>query len=121
MLLHMVVIIRSCRDLANEVNVLLVFHDAPEVVRAATTCQVFVEVPHYRVSIWGPIVWKMLSQLTDSSCKINTIKVMNYHEHFHPLKTVVYFQPSLLKKCLIYSTANEKIGELKQIIIITYQ
>ena len=43
---------------------------------------------------------------------------MNYHEHFHPLKTVVYFQPSLLKNCLIYSTANEQIGELKQIIII---
>ena len=41
---------------------------------------------------------------------------MNYHEHFHPLKTVVYFQPSLLKNCLIYSTANEQVGELKQMI-----
>ena len=40
---------------------------------------------------------------------------MNYHEHFHPLKTVAYFQPPLLKNCLIYSTANEQVGELKQI------
>ena len=79
------------------------------------------DVPHYRASTWGPIVWKMLSQLTDTSCKINTIKVMNYHEHFHPLKTVAYFQPSLLKNCLIYSTANEQVGKLKQIIIIINQ
>ena len=40
---------------------------------------------------------------------------MNYHEHFHPLKTVAYFQPPLLTTCLIYSTANEQVGELKQI------
>ena len=46
---------------------------------------------------------------------------MNYHENFHPLKTVAYFQPSLLKDCLIYSTANEQVEELKQIIIITNQ
>ena len=45
---------------------------------------------------------------------------MNYHEHFHPLKTVAYFQPSL-PNCLIYSTANDQVGELKQIIIITNQ
>ena len=28
-------------------------------VKAAATCQVFVDVPHYHASIWGPIVWKM--------------------------------------------------------------
>ena len=46
---------------------------------------------------------------------------MNYHEHFHPLKIVAYFQPSLLKNCLIYAAANEQVGELKQIIIIANQ
>ena len=44
---------------------------------------------------------------------------MNYYEHVHPLETGAYFQPSLLKNCLIYSTANEQVGELKQIITIT--
>ena len=96
-------------------------------VKAAATFQVFVDVLHYRVSIWGTIVWKMWSQLTDSSCKINTSKVMNYHEHFHLLKTVAYFQPSLLffyiffRYYYYYSTANEQVGELKQIIIISNQ
>ena len=46
---------------------------------------------------------------------------MNYHEHFHPLKTVAYLQLSLLRNCLIDSTAKEQIGKLKQMIIITNQ
>ena len=29
---------------------------------------------------------------------------MNHREHFHPLKIVAYFQPSLLKNCLIYQS-----------------
>ena len=43
---------------------------------------------------------------------------MNYREHFHSLKTVVYFQPVFTNKLsdwLIYSTANEQVGELKHI------
>ena len=39
---------------------------------------------------------------------------MNYYEHFHLLKTVAHFQPSLLKNCLFYSKVNEQVGELKQ-------
>ena len=46
---------------------------------------------------------------------------MIHREHFHPLEIVAYFQPSLLKNCLIYSTANEQVGEVKQMIIITNQ
>ena len=83
-------------------------------VQAAAACQVFVNVPHYRSSI-------LCGKCTDSSCKIKTSKVMNYYEHFYPLKTVAYFQPSLLKNCLIYSTANEQVEELKRMIIITNQ
>ena len=91
-------------------------------VKTVATCQVFVDVPHYCASSWGPIVWKMLSQLTDSSFKINTSKVVNYHVYIHPLKTVAYFQPSLLKKkWLPYSSANEQVGKLKQMIIINNQ
>ena len=46
---------------------------------------------------------------------------MNHREHFYPLEIVAYFQSSLLKNCRIYSTANEQVGEVKQIIIITNQ
>ena len=34
---------------------------------------------------------------------------------FRPLKTVAYFQPSLLINYLIFFTADEQVGELKQI------
>ena len=72
---------------------------SPISVKDAAACQVFVDVPHYRASIWGPIVWKMQSQLTDKKfLQLNTSKVMNYHEHFHPLKNCGVFPTIFTKK-----------------------